>query len=167
MMKSAGNKVLRCVFYKWDITAGGCAALTHPRSNVRPNIVGRVSAAHPPPGFRSRVEGKYARAVTSFRSPFHYADIFLLSQNPGRLGENPPRLPPIKKVGALRLPTLEIVTSSMWRVLLRLKKIGRAVSPQAGTHRMDKNAGSIFEQREALAPKGRDPGMGRVSGARA
>ncbi len=52
-------------------------------------------------------------------------------------------------------------------VLLRLKKIGRAVSPQAGAHRKDKNAGSIFEQREALAPKGRGPGMGRVSGARA
>ena len=166
-MKSAGNKVLRCAFYKWDITAGGCATLTHPTLNVRPNIVGRVSAAHPPPGFRRRLQRKYARAVTSFRSPFHHPDIFLLSQNPGRLGENSPRLPPIKKVGALCLPTLEIVTSSMWRVLLRLKKIGRAVSPQAGAHRMDKNAGSIFEQREALAPKGRGPGMGRVSGARA
>ncbi|PQV82371.1 hypothetical protein CDT92_17950 [Cronobacter sakazakii] len=42
-------------------------------------------------------------------------------------------------------------------VLLRLKKIGFAVSPQAGAHRRDKNAGSIFEQREALAPKGRGP----------
>ncbi len=134
-MKSAGNKVLRCVFYKWDITTGGCAALTHPTLNVRPNIVGRVSAAHPPPGFRRRLQRKYARAVTSFRSPFHHPDIFSLSQIPGRLGENPPR--PIKKVGALRLPTLQIVTSSMWRVLLRLKKIGRAVSPQAGTHRRD------------------------------
>ncbi len=71
-----------------------------------PVTVGRVSAAHPPPGFRRRVEGKQATPVTSFRSPFHHPDLFWFSQNPGRSGEKPPRLPPIKKVGALRLPTL-------------------------------------------------------------
>ncbi len=94
------------------------------RADVSLNTVtvGRVSTAHPPPGFRSRVEGKYATPVASFRSPFHHPDIFLLSQNPGRLGENPP--PPIKKVGALCAPTspkpitagsLACVTTPRWR----------------------------------------------------
>ncbi len=89
-----------------------------------PVTVGRVSAAHPPPGFRRRLQRKYARAVTSFRSPFHHPDIFWLSQNLSRLGENPSRLPPIKKVGALCAPTsqkpiilgsLACVTTPRWR----------------------------------------------------
>ncbi len=67
-MKSAGNKVLRWGFHKWDITAGGCATLTHPTSNVRPNIVGRVSAAHPPRpvfavGFKGNMQGRWHRSV--------------------------------------------------------------------------------------------------------
>ncbi len=75
-----------------------------------PVTVGRVSAAHPPPGFRSRVEGKQATPVTSFRSPCHHPDLFWFSQNPGRSGENPPRLPPIKKGGcaALTHPTSNV-----------------------------------------------------------
>ena len=39
---------------------------------------------------------------------------------------------------------------------------GRRERPEAGRH-TDKNAGSVFEQRKALAPKGRGPWMGRVT----
>ncbi len=91
-----------------------------------PITVGRVSAAHPPPGFRRRLQRKYARAVTSFRSPFHHPDIFWLSQNLSRLGENPSRLPPIKKVGALRLPTLQICGETARPIFFSRSKTLRA-----------------------------------------
>ncbi|KAB0881734.1 hypothetical protein FZI19_09045 [Cronobacter muytjensii] len=66
----------------------------------------------------------------------------------------------------------------MWKVLLRLKKIGRAVSPQAGTHRRDPvrghdNTGTYCHARpvaggnKARLPRRGDflPGAGIAKGA--
>ncbi len=68
MVKSGGLLRLKKIGLAVSPQAGA-----HRRDPVRGHdntaFVGRVSAAHPPSGFRGQAEGKYTMPVNTFRSP--------------------------------------------------------------------------------------------------